>query len=77
MAKIEQIGISGAFLAILKSYLSNRKQCVVLDGIKSDMLSTSSMGNSEFCVGDPETCAMCTVFCVPYTGNFCPFLTQC
>ena len=38
LAKIEQIGISGAFLAILKSYLSNRKQCVVLDGIKSDML---------------------------------------
>ena len=40
-------------------------------------IAPDSMGNSEFCVGDPETCAMCTVFCVPYTGNFCPFLTQC
>ena len=24
-----------------------------------------SMGNFEFCVGDPETCALFTVFCVP------------
>ena len=38
LAKLEQIGISGAFLTIFKSYLSNRKQCVVVDGVKSDML---------------------------------------
>ena len=38
LAKLEQIGISGAFLTTLKSYLTNRKQCVVLDGIKSDLL---------------------------------------
>ena len=30
LAKLEQIGISGAFLTIFKSYLSNRKQCVVV-----------------------------------------------
>ena len=37
-AKLEQIGLSGAFLDIFKSYLSNRKQCVVVEGTKSDML---------------------------------------
>ena len=38
LTKLEQIGISGAFLTIFQSYLSNRKQCVVVDGIKSDLL---------------------------------------
>ena len=38
LAKLEQIGISGAFLTIFQSYLSNRRQCVVVDGIKSEWL---------------------------------------
>ena len=29
LAKLEQIGIAGTFLAIFESYLSNRKQCVL------------------------------------------------
>ena len=37
-AKLEQLGISDAFLALFKSYLTNRKQCVVVDGVKSDFL---------------------------------------
>ena len=38
LAKLEQIGISGAFFNTLESYLSHRKQCVVINRIKSDML---------------------------------------
>ena len=38
IAKLEQIGISDAFLILFKSYLSDRKQCTVVDGIKSNML---------------------------------------
>ena len=38
IAKPDQIGISDNFLELLKSYLSNRKQCTVVDGVKSDML---------------------------------------
>ena len=38
LAKLEQIGISGAFLDIFVSYLSNRRQCVVIEGTKSDMI---------------------------------------
>ena len=38
IAKLEQIGISDTFLILFKSYLSDRKQCTVVDGIKSNML---------------------------------------
>ena len=38
LAKLEQIGISGAVLTLFNSYLSNRKQCVVVDGVKSSMM---------------------------------------
>jgi hypothetical protein len=38
LAKLEQIRISGAVLTLFNSYLSNRKQCVVVDGIKSAMI---------------------------------------
>ena len=37
LAKLDQIGISGNLLALLNSYLSNRKQCTVVDGFKSAM----------------------------------------
>ena len=37
IAKLDQIGISGNLLTLLKSYLSNRKQCTVVDGFKSAM----------------------------------------
>ena len=42
IAKLEQIGISDDFLILLKSYLSNRKQCTVIDGIKSDLLDITA-----------------------------------
>ena len=38
IAKLEQIGISGPVLTLFKSYLNNRKQCVVVDGVKSTFI---------------------------------------
>ena len=38
ISKLEQIGISGYVLTLFKSYLSNRKQCVVVDGVKSPFI---------------------------------------
>ena len=35
LAKLEQNGISQTVLALFNSYLTNRKQCVVVDGVKS------------------------------------------
>ena len=35
LLKIESYGISGKFLGWIKSFLSNREQCVVLNGCKS------------------------------------------
>ena len=42
LAKLEQIGISDAVLTLFNSYLSNRKQCVVVDGVKSSMIDIQS-----------------------------------
>ena len=36
-AKLKQIGIEGKFLELLKSYLQNRQQIVIIDGIKSEI----------------------------------------
>ena len=36
-AKLKQIGIYGKFLDLLKSYLLNRQQIVIIDGFKSDI----------------------------------------
>ena len=38
VAKLSQIGIEGRLLDFFQSYLSNRKQCVIVDGIKSRFL---------------------------------------
>ena len=38
LAKLEQIGISDSLLVLFESYLTDRKQCTVVDGIKSNML---------------------------------------
>ena len=37
LAKLGQVGVEGSFLDILRSYLSNRKQTVVVDGVKSGL----------------------------------------
>ena len=37
IAKLDQIGVEGSFLDILRSYLSGRQQIVVVDGIKSEI----------------------------------------
>ena len=34
IAKLSQFGVEGNYLDLFKSYLNNRKQCVVVDGIK-------------------------------------------
>lgn len=38
IAKLTQAGVSGQFLSVLESYLSNRKQKVMIDGTPSDEL---------------------------------------
>ena len=38
LAKLSQIGVDGNFHTLLSSYLSDRKQIVVVDGEHSDML---------------------------------------
>ena len=42
IAKLSQIGIDGYFLNFFKSYLTNRKQCVIVDGVKSDFLDVKA-----------------------------------
>ena len=42
LAKLRQVGIEGQFLGTLSSYLSNRKQVVVVDGNKSDPLNVKA-----------------------------------
>ena len=42
LAKLEQIGISQAVLSLFNSYLSNRKQCVVVDGVKSPFVNINA-----------------------------------
>ena len=39
LAKLEQIGMSNTVLKLFEEYLSNRKQCVVVDGIRSSFLN--------------------------------------
>ena len=39
LAKLSQIGIDGSLATFFKSYLSNRKQCVVIEGEKSSLLN--------------------------------------
>ena len=38
LAKLEQIGVGDNFLSLFRSYLSDRKQCTVIDGVKSNFL---------------------------------------
>ena len=38
IAKLNQFGVEGNFLDLFKSFLNNRKQCVVVDGVKSSMM---------------------------------------
>ena len=42
LAKLAQIGIEGSVFDILRSYLSDRSQAVVVDGQKSDMLDVKA-----------------------------------
>ena len=42
IAKLSQIGIDGSFLDFFKSYLRNRKQCVIIDGVKSNFLDVTA-----------------------------------
>ena len=37
LSKLCQIGISGTFIDLFTSYLKNRKQCVVIEGVKSTL----------------------------------------
>ncbi len=42
ISKLAQIGINGNLLSFFTSYLSNRKQCVVVDGVTSSLLDTNA-----------------------------------
>ena len=42
LAKLGQIGLEGSFYDILKSYLSDRRQVVIVNGIKSKMVDINS-----------------------------------
>ena len=42
IAKLKQVGVDGSFLDTVRSYLTDRKQVVVLDGIKSNILDTKA-----------------------------------
>ena len=42
IAKLNQIGVSGLCLNTISTYLSGRKQVVVVDGVKSDVLSVEA-----------------------------------
>ena len=42
LAKLGQIGVEGTFLNTISSYLADRKQVVVVDGVKSDMLAVTA-----------------------------------
>ena len=42
LAKLAQIGVEGSFFNIIKSYLSERRQVVVVDGQKSDTLDVKA-----------------------------------
>ena len=42
IAKLDQIGIAGNCLDTIKNYLSGRKQVVVVDGVKSDVLNVEA-----------------------------------
>ena len=42
IAKLSQIGIDGKLATFFKSYLSNRKQCVVIEGVKSTLINIES-----------------------------------
>ena len=42
IAKLSQIGIDGTFINLFASYLSGRRQCVVVDGVKSSMLEVKA-----------------------------------
>ena len=39
---MSQIGIDGHCLDFFKSYLRNRKQCVIVDGVKSNFLDVTA-----------------------------------
>ena len=42
LAKLSQIGVGGLFYNILSSYLADRKQTVVVDGEKSEILDVKA-----------------------------------
>ena len=42
LAKLSQIGVDGSFFDIIRSYLSDRRQVVVVDGQKSDTLDVKA-----------------------------------
>ena len=42
LAKLNQIGVEGTFLDTIQSYLAERKQVVVVDGVKSETLKITA-----------------------------------
>ena len=65
--KLHRTGIRGNLLLWLKSYLTNRKQCVVLNGCKSDILSLHS--------GIPQGSVLGPLLFLIYINDICDNLT--
>ena len=42
LAKLCQIGVNGTFIDLFSSYLKDRKQCVVIEGVKSTLANISA-----------------------------------
>ena len=42
LSKLNQIGVEGQFLGTVSSYLANRKQVVIVDGVKSEPLEVQA-----------------------------------
>ena len=42
IAKLGQIGVEGNFLSTISTYLAGRKQVVVVDGVKSNVLNVEA-----------------------------------
>ena len=51
LAKLDQIGVEGTFINLFESYLSQRKQCVVVDGQKSTLLDIKAGVPQGSCLG--------------------------
>ena len=61
IAKLNQIGIEGKLLKLFESYLSNRRQIVVVDGVKS--------AETNICAGVPQGSRLGPILFIIYIND--------